>query len=115
MTLTTIFNIILWGCIALYLWSAWKNYKNLSESLNQTREAIAIAKKYDKLLEHMADALKSEEATYYAEMHNNCVEVWRETNLHDMLVCVLIKRFSDEDMEYNQREAQELCYKLNAK
>ena len=114
MTLTTI-NIILWVCIALNLWCAWKNYKNLSESHNQTRKAIAIAKKYDKLLENVADALESDGATYCAEMHDNIVEVWRETNLHNMLVCVLIKRFSDEDMEYNQREAQELCDKLNAK
>lgn len=47
--------------------------------------------------------------------YNNCWGVCRHTTNRGFMFCTTIKVFTDEDDDFNLREAEELCEMLNSK
>ncbi len=47
--------------------------------------------------------------------YNNCWGVCRRTTNRGFMFCTTIKVFTDEDDDFNLREAEELCEVLNSK
>lgn len=47
--------------------------------------------------------------------YNGCWGVCRRTTNRGFMFCATIKVFTDEDDDFNRREAEELCEKLNAR
>lgn len=47
--------------------------------------------------------------------YNNCWGVCRRTTNRGFMFCTTIKVFTDEDDDFNLREAEELCEMLNSK
>lgn len=47
--------------------------------------------------------------------YNNCWGVCRRTINRGFMFCTTIKVFTDEDDDFNRREAEELCEMLNSK
>lgn len=97
--------------LVINLWCAYWYLKTTKHFKKTYMEATFFAR----MLDDMIEAANADNACYIIAEHNKCVEVWRETSINGNIEHVLIKRFSDEHMEYNQREAQELCDKLNEK
>lgn len=107
----TIGNICVLVCAVINLWCAYW-YLKAKKHFKKTYMQATI---FESMFDDMIQASNADNAEYIIAEHDNCVEVWRETFINDNIEHVLIKRFADEDMEYNQREAQELCDKLNEK
>lgn len=115
-----ILTIILFICIGLnilWTWLSVKSYKNYEKS---RRDYNAIVNRALRELDVCRELKDDITARYQVErMHEWFIPApgaWVVVKTHPRgkEYCV-IKAFTDEDDEFNQREAQELCDILNAK
>lgn len=113
-----VLNIILWFCIALNLGCAWYNLrvaKRCKKGYKENMELILSLlkeKEADKELKRSIDARYIVMRT--SEMYFPAPKSWCVVKLVQDNYC-MIKAFTDEDDDFNHREAQELCVILNAK
>lgn len=88
-----------------------KRIKDLNNRLNdRTRQANEL----NEMFESLADANESEDVTYFVGYRNNSAIVLRRAFVKGREYHTFVKSFNDEDAEFNQREAEELCEILNS-
>lgn len=113
-----VLTIILWFCIAVNLGCAWYNLRAAKRYKKQYKENMEINLSLLKEKEADTELKKSIDARYMAvrmsKWYFPAPESWCVVKIVQDNYCV-IKAFTDEDDEFNQREAQELCDILNAK
>lgn len=91
------------------------------------RADIILRKSRSQQIENYAyrDANRDPNAIYFVQrvetdlpehrQYNNCWGVCRRTTNRGFMFCTTIKVFTDEDDDFNLREAEELCEMLNSK
>lgn len=118
----TTMAIVLAAFFGASLVSACFLFLSRNRLLKKVRNLRALACKDKRINEELNDNLDNlieansfENVCYILRYENNRVDVLRQCLINGRVYHTFIKAFNDEDMEFNQLEAMELCEILNAK
>lgn len=114
----TILPIIIAALLGVALSIAWlqsKENERFRKIIKDLRTRLTKEQRIVFQFDNLMDAQLSENVTYFSMPDANHIVVLHRSFSEDGSEWhTFIKRFNDQDMEFNQREAEDLCEILNS-
>lgn len=96
-------------------WSRSRLFKKVRDLRTLAYKDKRITEELNDDIDNLVEANSCEDTCYILHYENKRVDVIRQCLINGRVYHTFIKAFNDEDMEFNQLEAMELCEILNAK